>query len=243
MASPEDGCFRYAENQIHMTYSEGHFDAIAEEYDYWKKKNSYYHENLKALYGSYIPKDERVLEIGCGTGDILARLEPKEGRGVDVSEEMVEIARRKYAAKSNLQFERDDIFESTEKFGYPYIFLADVLEHVGDLGKFVRQLAVRTDPGSTVVISVANPLWEPLLMLAEKLHMKMPEGPHTRDSIRETERIFISSGFTITERGYRLLIPKRVPGGDFINARFHRVPILRHLGFVVYWVLKLEKTA
>ncbi len=221
-----------------MTYSEGHFDAIAEDYDYWKKKNAYYHENLKALYGSYIPKGERVLEIGCGTGDILARLEPREGRGVDVSEEMVEIARQKYAGKPNLQFEREDIFESTKSFGYPYIFLADVLEHVGDLGNFVQQLAARTDSGSTVVISVANPLWEPVLMLAEKLHMKMPEGPHTRDSIQETERIFRACGFTLAERGFRLLVPKKIPGSDWINARFHRSPLLRRLGFVVYWVLK-----
>ncbi|MSU73826.1 class I SAM-dependent methyltransferase [Candidatus Kaiserbacteria bacterium] len=221
-----------------MTYSEGHFDAIAEDYDYWKKKNAYYHENLKALYGEYIPKGERVLEIGCGTGDILARLEPKEGRGVDVSEEMVEIARRKYSGKPNLQFEREDIFESAKMFGYPYIFLADVLEHVGNLEKFMQQLAARTDFGSTVVISVANPLWEPVLMLAEKLHMKMPEGPHTRDSIQETERIFRESGFTLAERGFRLLVPKKIPGSDWVNARFHRLPLLRRLGFVVYWVLK-----
>jgi 2-polyprenyl-3-methyl-5-hydroxy-6-metoxy-1,4-benzoquinol methylase len=155
-----------------------------------------------------------------------------------VSEEMVEIARRKYAAKSNLQFEREDIFESTERFGYPYIFLADVLEHVGDLGSFVRQLAARTELGSTVVISVANPLWEPLLMLAEKLHMKMPEGPHTRDSITETERIFLSSGFTIAERGYRLLIPKKIPGSDWINSLFHHFSMFAPLGFVVFWVLR-----
>ncbi|MBI5458040.1 class I SAM-dependent methyltransferase [Candidatus Kaiserbacteria bacterium] len=221
-----------------MTFSEDYFDAIAAQYDYWKKKNAYYHENLKLLYGQFIPKGARVLEIGCGTGDILARLEPKEGRGVDVSEEMVEIARRKYAGKSNLQFEREDIFESTKMFGYPYIFLADVLEHVGGLEKFVRQLAARTDSGSTVVISVANPLWEPVLMLAEKLHMKMPEGPHTRDPIQETERIFRASGFTIVERGYRLLIPKKIPGADWLNARFHHFRFFAPLGFVIFWVLR-----
>lgn len=241
MVASQNGSLRYAKDKIHMTYSEGHFDAIAREYDYWKKKNAYYHENLKALYGAYIPKGERVLEIGCGTGDILARLEPREGRGIDVSEEMIEIARRKYADKLNLQFEREDIFERTKMFGYPYIFLADVLEHVGDLRNFVRQLAVRTDSGSTIVISVANPLWEPILMIAEKLYMKMPEGPHTRDSIQETERIFRSSGFTIKERGYRLLIPKNVPGAGWINARFYRLPLLRNLGFVVYWVLQIER--
>jgi 2-polyprenyl-3-methyl-5-hydroxy-6-metoxy-1,4-benzoquinol methylase len=220
-----------------MTFSESHFDAIAAEYDYWKQKNSYYHENLKQLYGQFIPRGAKVLEIGCGTGDILARLDPKEGRGVDVSEEMVEIARHKYAKRPELHFEREDIFERADSFGYPYIFLADVLEHVGDLERFVRQLAARTDSGASVVISVANPLWEPVLMLAEKLHMKMPEGPHTRDSIPETERIFKAAGFTLAERGYRLLVPKRLPGADWINARFYSWPLIRRFGFVVYWVL------
>jgi len=57
---------------------QSHFDGIASEYDYWKKKNAYYHSTIKAFLGKIIPKESHVLEIGCGTGEILAYLRPSQ---------------------------------------------------------------------------------------------------------------------------------------------------------------------
>ena len=217
--------------------AEAHFDAIAGEYDFWKKKNWYYYQNLKALYRAYIPPGSRVLEIGCGTGDILSALEPAEGLGIDISSEMIALATKKHAGEPALSFKRLDVFEEDAPLPYPYLFSADVLEHVGDASAFMRQLAKRTEPGARIVISLANPLWEPILMLAEKCGMKMPEGPHERLDIRSTEKIFRESGLALVERGYRLLIPKPLPFSDAINRYFYRVPFLAPLGFIVFWVL------
>ena len=74
-------------------------------------------------------------------------------------------------------------------------------------------------------------------MLAEKLGMKMPEGPHWRLSIKENERLFKQQGWEIAERGYRLLVPKKIPGADFLNEKFHKSKLLAPLGFIVYWEL------
>ena len=194
--------------------SETHFDAIAAEYDHWKKKNWYYYQNLIALYRAHIPEGARVLEIGCGTGDVLAQLKPGHGRGVDISGEMVAIARNKHARNTSLFFDREDITLGQEQFSEDYIFLADVLEHVGHMPSFLEHLARRTKPGSTIVISVANPLWEPALMLAEKCGMKMPEGPHTRYSLIETDRIMALAGLKNVYKGYRLHVPKPQTGSD-----------------------------
>ena len=218
--------------------SEQHFDKIAKGYDYWKEKNYYYYRNLVELYRGLIPASASVLEIGCGTGDILARLNPKQGRGTDISGEMIALAQSKYHDHSNLVFEREDIMATKATFSQSFIFLADVLEHISDLPAFLSQLSRRTELDSTVIISVANPLWEPILMAAEKLGQKMPEGPHQRISINRTEEFFREAGFKIQERGYRLLIPKKILGSDWINQKFYRWPTLRHLGFTVFWVLK-----
>lgn len=218
--------------------SESHFDSIAAEYDYWKKKNWYYYQNLVALYRMHIPEGARVLEIGCGTGDLLAKLKPLQGRGVDISGEMIAIAKKKHSSNHSLTFERADITEGHTPFAEDYIFLADVLEHVGDMPSFLKHLARRTSPNATVIVSLANPLWEPLLMLSEKFGMKMPEGPHTRYSIKDTEQYLRDAGFTIEEKAFSLLVPKPLPGANWLNARFSKIPLLRRLGFVVYWVLK-----
>ncbi|MEK9177666.1 MAG: class I SAM-dependent methyltransferase, partial [Patescibacteria group bacterium] len=170
-----------------MTNSENHFNDIASDYDYWKNHNRYYYQNLFILYGSLIPSGSSVVEIGCGTGDIISSLDPRQGLGIDISERMINVARKKHADKSSIHFVREDISISKTPFDAEYIILADVLEHVDDLPKFLDDLSVHIKPEAKVIISVANPIWEPVLMLAERMKMKMPEGPHKRYSVKITE--------------------------------------------------------
>src|ERR1700730_18878800 len=75
-----------------------HFDALAGERDRWKAKNAYYHRSIERLCRRFIPPGSRVLELGCGTGDLLAALspDPKGSMGIDISPAMVDRARAKY---------------------------------------------------------------------------------------------------------------------------------------------------
>ena len=213
--------------------SQAHFNKIAKEYDSWKKKNWYYYQNLKALYASLIPPGSRVWEIGSGTGDLLASLKPAAGLGTDISAEMTAIARDKYKNFPQLQFKTED----QPLTNYDFIFMADVLEHIADANAFFQSLNNKTTSGQRLIVSVANALWEPLLLVAEKLKLKMPEGPHQRLSIPTTEKLFTRHGWKIEKRGYRLLVPKKLPGADFINKKFHKSKLLAPLGFIVYWQL------
>jgi len=40
---------------------------------------------LRKQYGFYVPPGQRVLEIGCGLGDLLAAVKPATGLGLDFS--------------------------------------------------------------------------------------------------------------------------------------------------------------
>ncbi|MCK5179324.1 MAG: class I SAM-dependent methyltransferase, partial [Candidatus Omnitrophica bacterium] len=75
---------------------EEHFDEIASNYDYWKEKNSYYYDTIKAFVSRIVPSGSSVLEVGCGTGEILATVRPARGVGIDISEKMVELANQKF---------------------------------------------------------------------------------------------------------------------------------------------------
>ncbi|HEX9943584.1 MAG TPA: class I SAM-dependent methyltransferase [Thermoanaerobaculia bacterium] len=101
-------------------------------------------EILARLCSLYIPSPELdVLEVGCGTGMIYERLVPRlvtkeRYTGVDVSEEMLAIGRRKHPEARfllgdgyGLQF-GDGVFDVVLSF--------EVLGHVPQIGPFLREL-------------------------------------------------------------------------------------------------------
>lgn len=60
----------------------------------WIDKNKYYYRNDRSYMGFLVPEGARVLDLGCGIGDLLAALRPSHGVGIDGSREMIKEARR-----------------------------------------------------------------------------------------------------------------------------------------------------
>ena len=73
-----------------------YFNKIASERDKWKRRNKYYHRDIEKLLNFLVPEDSSVLEIGCGTGDILNCLKSEKKIGIDISPQMVAVAKKKY---------------------------------------------------------------------------------------------------------------------------------------------------
>ncbi len=225
-----------------MDHVQKHFDILAPEYDIWKKKNWYYYDAVKKLYGNLIPSWSRVLEIGCGTGEILASLKPVFGIGIDVSGEMIKRAENKYAGVRNLSFQHSDITNFVIRESFDYIFLADVIEHLSDVSLAIRSMERLMHSGTTLIVSMANPVWEPILMLAEKFHMKMPEGPHTRISSKELIHFCSGASLQLVGRDYALLFPKYIPlFSNLVNNIGGRIPFLRRLGVITVFVFKQKE--
>lgn len=213
-----------------------HFDEIASRYDYYKKKNHYYYSNLKKLIGAYVPSNQKVLEVGCGTGDILAYLKPDYGLGIDISKNMVEIARYKHP---NLNFKVADIKNLRFNDTFDYILLPDVIDHLHDVHGTFKQLRRACNKNMKVIITSINPLWGPLLRLGEKLRLKMPEGPHNWLNVAAVKNLLSLTDFEIIDEGYRLPIPIHIPYiSDYINSKFTHIPVLRHLGIIEFVVAR-----
>jgi tRNA G46 methylase TrmB len=49
-----------------------HWEAFAQKKDHWHGWGNTYHHRLQEIYGFLIPAGCKVLEIGCGQGDLLA---------------------------------------------------------------------------------------------------------------------------------------------------------------------------
>jgi len=216
-----------------------HFDREADRYDTWKRRNSYYYDRIKRAYAERIPVGSSVLDVGCGTGEILISLRPRRGVGIDLSRSMIDRAREKNPALSwypgTLGELRDTLRET-----FDWVILSDVIEHLEDREGTFADLRRYCHAGTTIIVNMANPLWEPLLMLAEKAGMKMPEGPHTRLARKDIEALARQNGLKIVKRGKRLLIPKKIPLLHAINDWFYKIPLIRKLGLIEYLVVKKE---
>jgi ubiquinone/menaquinone biosynthesis C-methylase UbiE len=215
-----------------MNKIKNHFDLVAKNYDFYKKKNWYYYKNLKILLHTLIPAKKEVFEVGCGTGDLLAELHPVKGFGMDLSSKMIQIAKTKHKKNKNLTFST-----SFPKRKYDYVFMSDVIEHLEDARKTLQKIHKTMSDKSLFINTMANPIWEPVLLIAEKLGMKMPEGPHKRISFGEFEGLLTKCGFEVVSHDFKLLFPVYVPFlSNFINTFFEKK--LKRYAFIEYIVAR-----
>ncbi|MBU4501889.1 MAG: class I SAM-dependent methyltransferase [Nanoarchaeota archaeon] len=222
-----------------------HFENIALDYDKYKERNRYYYQSLKRLLNELVPDSDEstILEIGCGTGSLLDYLNPRRGVGTDISKNMIGIARKKHRHKKNLSFEVSEAENITIKEKFDFIILIDLIEHLGNPNSAISELRKVSKKETRIIISHANPIWEPILNLLEWLKLKMPEGPHNRITQKELEKILTKNNFKIIERGYRLLLPVNIPLlSNIINSTFYRLPLIKKSGLIQYEVIVKRDT-
>ncbi len=73
-----------------------HRDAVARRRTAHRTWGGAYHRRLVEVYRFLIPPGRRVLEIGCGEGDLLAASQSSDGIGVDFSAEMLRRASQRH---------------------------------------------------------------------------------------------------------------------------------------------------
>lgn len=209
---------------------DNNFKNAACDFDYWKKKNSYYCSLIRDFFKSNIPVGSRVIEFGCATGDILSSCEPKRGLGIDYSSTFIESARKKHP---QYEFRTADLekFASDEKFDY--CIMSDLLDHLKNIPAVIEGAYNVLSPDGKLVISTINPLWNPVFGLLEKMHMKMPEGPHCFIPNRFIESFCLMKGFKTISKSALVFIPVRIP---LLSALLNKVMPALPLMYRFCWV-------
>ena len=214
---------------------EEHFDGIAPNYDYWKKKNAYYYSTIKTFIARIIPPGGSVLEVGCGTGEILAAMRPRRGVGIDISKNMVELAGKKFPQYTFIHSPVESL-PIDEKFDY--VIMVDVVDHVRDVMDVFQNLYRFCHAETQVILTTINPWWDPILAVMERFGAKMPEGPHNFIEKRNLTKMLELMDFAVSYSGYLLLFPKRIPVLSFLaNALGTRMWGIQKLSAVQYMLI------
>jgi len=195
----------------------------------WIANNRYYYDCVKRALRFVIEPGRRVLNVRCENGFLLEAVEPARGVGVEVSEEMVDIARRRYPQFEFRQADPEDL-ELRETFDY---ILFDHVSDTVDVLRAFQRLRPACEPHTRLLIYTYNHLWEPINSVAERLRIKMPMPEQSWLSERDLREVLHLAGFEWL-RTYRLILfPKWVPLlSEFMNRLLARLPILNRLCMV-----------
>ena len=216
------------------------FDESAGTRDAWRSRSRHYYSELRDFFRFVIPENVSVLEIGSGTGDLLAELKPARALGLDFSQAMTAAAKKRHPA---LDFATDDIeaLAAAEKFDY--VVMQDLLGHLDDIWLAFRNLSKVTGPGTRIAITSYNPLWEPLVILAEAAGLKAKNPRQNWLALADIENLLYLNNYEVIKKGYRFLMPFYIPlVSAFLNKFLAKMPLFKSLGLVQFIVAR-ETTA
>lgn len=129
-------------------------------------------------------KGLRILDVGCG-GGLLSEALAKEGArvtAIDLSPVFVDIA-REHAGLSGLEIDYRCCPVAEVEVSPPFdvIVCAEVLEHVDDVPRFLKESIFRLKPGGLYFFETINRNWVAgflAIFLAENVLRMVPKGTH-----------------------------------------------------------------
>jgi SAM-dependent methyltransferase len=193
-----------------------------------------YHQLLRNYFGFLVPPGQRVLEVGCGLGDLLNSVRPSRAVGVDFSPKAVEVAKVRHP---QAEFHVADAaeFEAGEKFDY--ILMSDLVNDVPDVQRVFERARRNATSDTRLVINFFNNLWRPVLTVAQKLGLKAPTLAQNWLSLDDVKNLLQLAGWEIVKSDVRILWPTRTPLVETFLNRWV-APLLKHFCLTIFVVAR-----
>ena len=184
------------------------FDRFAAAHEHWERRNRSYHAMLESICRFIVPNGSRVLEIGSGTGALIAALRPSRGLGIDVSRGMVETARSRHP---DIEFHvgTGERFETDEAFDY--VVLSDLVPYAYDLVRLFENIRAASHPRTRLIVHSYSSFWRPAFRIAELLRLKQRKPITNWVTPDDVAGALSLAGFEVVSRSRRILLPIKIP--------------------------------
>ena len=179
-----------------------------------------------------VPEGKRVLDLGCGTGELLDMLRPANGIGVDISQAV--ISRAKARSIQHLTFIHGDV-ENLEEISeidgaFDVIVMSDTIGSLDDCLETFRSLHRYCKPHTRVIVTYHSTFWEPLFVVYAWLTRRETSLPSNWLSSEDIANLLHLADFETIKREWRILCPFRLFGiGRLINRFIATLPLIRKL--------------
>lgn len=183
------------------------------------RSGEYYSQRLRTVYRNLIPPGLRVLELGSGSGDLLASLAPSHGVGIDFSEEAVSRASSKHPHLEFLKADAHDLdLDLDEQFDV--VVISELVNDAWDVLGLLESVRSVCTPSTRVVLNFFNRLWQMPIGLARATGLAQPLLKQNWLSVVDIENLLRLAGFEVVSVRGEILFPLQVPALTGLFNRF-----------------------
>jgi len=216
-----------------------YFDWVAEHNERVRRIQGSFHKQLREWHKQKIPANSRVLEWGCGAGDLLESLSPGYGLGLDVSTGMVAKAVAKHVQKSHLVFRQGDVQGEKISEAFDFIVLSYLTGYLTDIEQALRNLHSASHARTRLVVTSLNNFWLWPLLWAQWLGLVTSQPLSNWLSTADMVNLLELAGWEVVEKSSQQWLPFNIPFiTPFFNRFVARLPGLRMFGITLTFVAR-----
>jgi SAM-dependent methyltransferase len=169
----------------------------------------HYQRLLSVIYQNLIPKNARVLELGCGSGNLLNSLAPNYGVGVDFSSGAIDKARTLHP---HLIFNVGDAHDFQSKNEtFDYIIISDLINDAWDIQAILENIRQYCSPQTRIIFNFYSHLWSIPLKIARACGLATPNLSQNWLTKRDLQNLLELTGYEGLRSWSEILIPIPVP--------------------------------
>jgi len=209
-----------------------HFDSVAGKRISYRKSRSYYWNSITRYCNYFLHDENSILEIGCGTGELLGNVKGKRKVGIDISNLMIENARKQFP---EIDFYVMDAQEITLQEKFDVIIISNLLGWMSDIQKMFHEIKKICHPRTRIIITHYNYLWEPLIKFAEFIHIKQKTPDQNWLTKIDVLNFLEIEDFDVYRHNQSMLFPFYVPLISwFLNNFLSKLPLINFFSFNQY---------
>jgi len=190
----------------------------------------HYRSFLAHYYRLIIPIDASILEVGCGSGELLAQLPHRDVTGVDISKKQIAAAQKRMPY-GTFYVQAGEYLNISRKFDY--IILSDTINQAADVQILFSALKRHAHSYTRLVLNFYSSLWRPVLTLANFLGLRVKSPPSNWLATKDVKNLLELADWQYIKMQPRILIPIRCFGIDYLMNRF-LAPLLPFLCLSVF---------
>jgi ubiquinone/menaquinone biosynthesis C-methylase UbiE len=197
-----------------------------------------YRTLLAHYYNLLIPADASVLEIGCGSGELLAQVRAARKTGLDLSATQIAAARLR-VPDAEFFVQAGELVDLGDR-RFDVIIISDTLNLAADVQHLLERLHLVSHPGTRLLINFPNSLWRPLLSLARLLGLKAEQPQNSWLASSDVLNLLQLAGWSAVCRQGRILVPFSALGlGPLVNRWL--APLLQWFALTIFIVARPER--